>query len=193
MSVKSQIEDSASDIDRIDAALAELRRLGRPHRSRRESAGHQESGHREHGSHHVGFDTKPGRGAHQGHERRRHHDDFRHVGLARHRVLSVLERRPGLGVTEIAEAVGVDQPRASRLVNDATDAGLLRRSPDPRDGRRSVVELTAAGREHLQRTLRERRAALTSGLADFTESETATLATLLERFVEGLRNPPAAG
>src|SRR5690606_16633435 len=98
-----------------------------------------------------------------------------------------LAERPGLGVTEIADAVGVDQPRASRLVNDATDVGLLRRGPDPRDGRRSIVELTAAGREHLERTVRERRAAVEEGLAGFSADDTAAFADLLARFVAGMR------
>ena len=114
------------------------------------------------------------------------------VGLARHRMLSVLAERPGLGVTELANAIGVDQPRASRLVNDAADAGLIRRSPDPRDGRRSVVELTASGRAHLETSRRERRAVVEAGLSGFTESETAAFAELLERFAAALRESPPA-
>lgn len=104
-------------------------------------------------------------------------------------MLAVLAERPGLGVTEIAQTVGVDQPRASRLVNDATDAGLIRRGPDPRDARRSVLELTAAGHEHLDRALRERRAVVEAGLAGFNTADSAALATLLERFVAGLGAP----
>lgn len=105
-------------------------------------------------------------------------------------MLSVLAQRPSLSVTEIAEAIGVDQPRASRLVNDAVDAGLIRRTPDPRDGRRSIVELTPAGREHLESALRERRDAIAAGLEGFSAAETATLAHLLERFANGMRNAP---
>ncbi|HRQ00017.1 MAG TPA: MarR family winged helix-turn-helix transcriptional regulator [Terrimesophilobacter sp.] len=165
MNPRSQVGDTPSAVDRIDAALAELRRVGRPHRSARDHQGLR---------------------SHAQHRGQREHS--RHAGLARHRMLAVLAECPGLGVTEIAEAVGVDQPRASRLVNDATDAGLLRRGPDPRDGRRSVVELTTGGREQLESTLRERRAAVEAGLRGFSTDDAAALAELLERFVVGLRD-----
>src|SRR5688572_4669276 len=106
MNSGSQIE-----IARIDAALAELRRLGRPERPG--LGGRTRRGDR--------FDAT-NNGEHAG--RRDHHmrrGHLRLAGLARHRMLSVLAERPGIGVTELAEAIGVDQPRASRLVQDATD------------------------------------------------------------------------
>ena len=172
-----------SQIDRIDAALAELRRLGRPRRG-----GHQaRHGHGERDHQSAGHEHRHGRVGHRGRARERHM-----VGMARHRMLSVLAERPGLGVTELAESIGVDQPRASRLVNDAAESGLIRRSPDPRDGRRSVVELTAAGREHLESTRRERRATVEAGIHGFTDAEATTLADLLERFAAGLRDDTAA-
>ncbi|MBX3094594.1 MAG: winged helix-turn-helix transcriptional regulator [Cryobacterium sp.] len=170
--------DSESQIDvaRIDAALAELRRLGRP--QRRGVDRHR--GREEH--HHA-----PHRGEHSPiHDHRLHRGHPRLAGLARHRMLSVLAEHPGLGVTELAEAIGVDQPRASRLVQDAMDAGLLTRKPDPRDGRRSVVELSAAGRDHLERAVRERRESVESGLAGFSADDTRVFADLLERFVAAL-------
>lgn len=169
---------SQIDIDRVDAALAELRRFGRPPRPGVGQRGgrpdrHGAAAHGDHSSHR---------------EHRMHRGHLRLAGLARHRMLSVLAERPGLGVTELADAIGVDQPRASRLVQDATDAGLLIRKPDPRDGRRSVVELSVAGRDHLERAVRERRESVEAGLAGFSASETATLAELLERFVAGFRD-----
>lgn len=173
-------------IDRIDAALAELRRLGRPRRGGHHGH-HSHRGHNEHGDQPAGHERRPGSAGHRGHARER-----RMVGMARHRMLSVLAERPGLGVTELAEAIGVDQPRASRLVNDAAESGLIRRRPDPLDGRRSVVELTAAGREHLESTRRERRATVEAGVTGFSAAETATLADLLERFAAGIRDDPAA-
>ena len=70
---------------------------------------------------------------------------------ARFRMLDALEaaERDGraLTISMIGEAIGVDQPRASRLVQEASDAGLVRRTADPADARRSIIELTAAGRK----------------------------------------------
>lgn len=88
-----------------------------------------------------------------------------------------------MGVSEVAETIGVDQPRASRLVNAAAERGLVTRRADERDARRSVVALTAAGREHLTDAHDTRRSAVTDALAAFTPGETAQFAALLTRFV----------
>lgn len=88
-----------------------------------------------------------------------------------------------MGVSEVAESIGVDQPRASRLVNAAADRGLVTRRADERDARRSVIALTAAGKEHLSHAHETRRSAVTDAVAGFTPEETAQFAALLTRFV----------
>jgi DNA-binding MarR family transcriptional regulator len=103
-------------------------------------------------------------------------------GAARFRMLDALEGAPRT-VSELADATGVDQPRASRLVADAAERGLLRRGVDPRDARRAIIELTDAGRSHLRDAHATRRSAVESALAGFSSAETETLAGLLDRFV----------
>jgi DNA-binding MarR family transcriptional regulator len=103
-------------------------------------------------------------------------------GAARLRLLSALAERDGLSVSDIAESIGVDQPRASRLVNDSAERGLVTRTSDGRDARRSVVQLTDAGRAMLQTATDSRRTAVTEALAGFSAEETATFADLLTRF-----------
>ena len=67
-------------------------------------------------------------------------------GPARLRMLEALAAASTpLSVSEIAEAVGVDQPRASRLVQQAVEHGFVRREADPADARRSRVALTEEG------------------------------------------------
>lgn len=108
-------------------------------------------------------------------------------GAARYRLLDALVAAEAsatrMGISEIAEAIGVDQPRASRLVNDAAERGLVTRRADERDARRSVVELTDAGRSSLDSHRSTRRSAVTDALAGFTPQEAATFAELLTRFV----------
>lgn len=106
-------------------------------------------------------------------------------GAARFRLLAALRDREGMSVSEIAESIGVDQPRASRLVNDSAERGLVTRRADDRDARRSVVELTEAGRAVLTTANTTRRTAVTDAIAGFTPSETEVFAALLTRFVAG--------
>jgi DNA-binding MarR family transcriptional regulator len=104
-------------------------------------------------------------------------------GAARFRLLGALRARGGMSVSEIAEMIGVDQPRASRLVNESAEHGLVTRRADERDGRRSVVDLTEAGRAMLDTANATRRSAVTQAIAGFTPEETATFADLFTRFV----------
>jgi DNA-binding MarR family transcriptional regulator len=108
-------------------------------------------------------------------------------GAARFRLLEALKAAEStgrrMGVSEVAEAIRVDQPRASRLVNDSAERGLVTRRADERDARRSVIELTDAGRTMLESTRAKRRSAVTDALEGFTAEETAALAALLTRFV----------
>jgi DNA-binding MarR family transcriptional regulator len=48
----------------------------------------------------------------------------------------------GLGVGEIAKALLIRHNSAVELVDRLVDAGLVRRQPDPLDGRRSLVVVT---------------------------------------------------
>ena len=104
-------------------------------------------------------------------------------GGARIRLLEFLAGTPtGVGISEIAEAVGVDQPRASRLVADGASRGFVTRSIDPMDARKSVVTITDAGRQMLDTVRAGRTTAVTDALAGFSADETAQLAELLSRF-----------
>jgi len=106
-------------------------------------------------------------------------------GAARFRLLAALRDRDGMSVSEIADVIGVDQPRASRLVNDSAERGLVTRRADEKDARRSVVELTEQGRALLSTANENRRTAVTDAVSGFTDEETATFAALLTRFVAG--------
>lgn len=98
-------------------------------------------------------------------------------------MLDALAAGDGMSVSDIAAAIGVDQPRASRLVNESVERGFVRRTPDPADGRRSVVELSGTGRRMLQAAHENRRGAVTQAVSGFTKDEVETFARLLSRFV----------
>jgi DNA-binding MarR family transcriptional regulator len=106
-------------------------------------------------------------------------------GPARLRMLEALAAASHpLTVSEAAEAIGVDQPRASRLVQQGVDHGLVRREADPADARRTRIALTDAGEALLRGFRGERRDAVGQALADFSEADRRELARLLTMLAE---------
>ncbi|HZD02050.1 MAG TPA: MarR family winged helix-turn-helix transcriptional regulator [Actinomycetes bacterium] len=122
-------------------------------------------------------------------QRRAAGDDAPAVETAMFQVLDALEAASDAGrvmtVTAVADALGVDQPRASRLVAQAIDARLVRRGADPDDGRRSILTLTARGRKVLAAAHRTRRAAVEAALAGWSPEDRDAFARLLRAFVSG--------
>ncbi len=87
-------------------------------------------------------------------------------------------------VGEIARALDIDQPRASRLVTRAVADGLLRREADQHDARRVLLRLTPTARTALDAAHRTRRAAFARATADWDAGERAEFARLLTKFVD---------
>ncbi len=104
-------------------------------------------------------------------------------GPARLRLLEALASAPGsLTVSELADRVGVDQPRASRLVQQSVELGLVRREADPDDARRTRIALTEQGVAIVRSFRGDRRDAVEQALAAFSVAERAELARLLTKF-----------
>ncbi|MEX0151973.1 MarR family transcriptional regulator [Microbacterium sp. LMI1-1-1.1] len=97
---------------------------------------------------------------------------------------ALLAAGDALSVGAIAEAVGVDQPRASRLVQQAVQMGLIEREPDPDDARRTRVRLTPEGERLVSRVRGRRMDAVRSALDSFTDAERAELARLLSKLAD---------
>ncbi|MGX5695799.1 MarR family winged helix-turn-helix transcriptional regulator [Agromyces soli] len=108
-------------------------------------------------------------------------------GHAAVRLLLALSHHGPMSVNEIADHVGVDQPRASRLVRAAVEAGHIRREPDPNDARRSILVITEGGRAALAALMGRRRGAVERALADFSDAEREQFAALFTRFAEAWR------
>jgi DNA-binding MarR family transcriptional regulator len=106
-------------------------------------------------------------------------------GPARFRLLEALAKASGpLTVSELGETIGVDQPRASRLVQQAVEMGLVRREADPDDARRTRIALTKDGERLVRGFLGQRTDAVASALAAFTDAERAELARLLTKLAD---------
>lgn len=100
-------------------------------------------------------------------------------------ILFVVVQEP-TRVSGIAESIGSDVSTVSRQVSQLIDAGLATRTSDPHDGRSHLVELTAAGRESVERA-RARRAEFFQGvLHDWTAEEIEDFVAALDRFRNAL-------
>ncbi|MGF6822884.1 DNA-binding MarR family transcriptional regulator [Microbacterium sp. ZKA21] len=159
---------SPDPADDIAEALARLRGR-RPH-----GHGHHGGPHGHHGGPHPG---RPGPwGAGPG---------GRFAAPAWMRMLEALAAASApLSVSELAEAVGVDQPRASRLVQQGVERGFVQREADPEDARRTRIALTDAGIRVARGAKGERRQALSTALEAFTEAERTELARLLNKLAD---------
>ncbi len=60
--------------------------------------------------------------------------------------LAAIDRLGPLGIGELAEALGITQPGATRSVAELTKMGLVAAEQPPDDQRRRVITLTDAGR-----------------------------------------------
>ncbi len=97
-------------------------------------------------------------------------------------LLCVLMGRP-LGMTELGETLGLAKSSLTGLVDRTAKLGLVRREPDPEDGRAVRVALTGAGTALADVFYAETCARVDVLPASLSEAERATLADLLGRLV----------
>lgn len=95
-------------------------------------------------------------------------------------VLGRLDREGPASTSDLASAERMRPQSMAQTVRDLESAGLVSRRPDPDDGRRALVELTAAGLERLH-TTRARREGWLAELFEheFTAAERETLRAAL--------------
>ncbi len=67
------------------------------------------------------------------------------------RVLRALMTRPGMEVSELAEATFLLGPSVSRILRDLEGLGLIRRRHDAADQRRSIISLSPEGEALIER------------------------------------------
>ena len=98
------------------------------------------------------------------------------------RVLTIIAGNEQTNMTGLAEALEVLPSSASRLCDRLEAAGLLRRSPDPRDRREVRLTLTPAADRLLDELRERRRAALAQVLERMTPSDRQDLVRALAAF-----------
>jgi DNA-binding MarR family transcriptional regulator len=94
-------------------------------------------------------------------------------------VLSRLEDGP-LTPRALADIEKVSAPSMTRTVGCLAEDGFVERHDDPDDGRRILVELTAAGRDFLMTIRRQRGRWMSERVSELTREEQAVLVTASE-------------
>lgn len=106
-------------------------------------------------------------------------------GPALMRMLGVLAHSPEpLSVSELAEHIGVDQPRASRLVQQAVALGHAEREADPADARRTRVRLTESGEQLVHGVRNQQRDEASTALEALDANERSELLRLIGKLAE---------
>jgi DNA-binding MarR family transcriptional regulator len=115
--------------------------------------------------------------------RRREVSEALGMTFGRVRAIRRIARGP-LAMGEFADALGIDRPNATVLVDDLEAQGLARRREHPTDRRAKLVEATRRGKA-LARRADEILATPPAGLAALGEAELAALHSLLSRVRAG--------
>lgn len=101
-------------------------------------------------------------------------------------VLAALKDGERLPQTELARLAKVEQPTMAQMLARMARDGLIRREPDPRDKRASLVSLTPEALERVpagREVLRQGNADMTRGLS---QAEVDTLVSLLRRVLANI-------
>lgn len=87
---------------------------------------------------------------------------------------------------DLARFAKMEQPSMAQMLVRMERDGLIRRTPDPADGRSSLVSLTEVAKAHLPDACTVLFQGNREALGDFTDEETSRLAVLLTRIIANL-------
>lgn len=108
------------------------------------------------------------------------------------RVLRVLADAETLDARSIAEQALLYAPTVTRILKELTDRGLIERSSDPGDARRSIISITVQGQQLVSETAARTKLLLNAYAEEFGverleafRAEAAALTAALEKFRPG--------
>jgi len=120
-------------------------------------------------------------------------DELLGMRLRQYLVLSYLRERSPSRQQDLCETLMLDANNCVLLLNELENAGWTQRRRDPGDRRRHVVELTAEGREALDRARRAQETLEDDVLAALDADEREQLRSLLEKALAGMHGRAAVG
>ena len=108
-----------------------------------------------------------------------------------YKVFTTIVRRESITLSALAEALMSDKGQISRTVRYLEELGFVERTPDPDDGRSSLLSATELGRERLAAARTPQEQTLLHTLADWSVTDIRNLTQLLHALSSGT-NPAAA-
>lgn len=102
-----------------------------------------------------------------------------------YKMLTTIERRGPLTLSSLSECLVADKGLASRTVRDLEKLGLIERTPDPNDGRSSLLSLTLHGAERLAAARGPAESRLQVVLQDWPLGDIQQLTSLLHSLSTG--------
>jgi DNA-binding MarR family transcriptional regulator len=101
-------------------------------------------------------------------------------------MLSTLSERGTRRAADLAELFALDKGSVSRVVHQLLELGLVERTPDPADGRASILSVTDEAVRRLAEVRDHRREHFDERLSGWEPGEIEQLARGLERFNRAL-------
>ena len=105
---------------------------------------------------------------------------------AGYKLLSMVSRSGAVRAGALAEMLAIDKSAVSRLVHQLETLGLVTKTPDPEDGRASLVVATPEGERRMESTRANDQAMLYQQLSSWDEAEVRRLAELLAKLNDTL-------
>jgi len=102
-----------------------------------------------------------------------------------YKVFTTIVRRESVTLSALAESLMSDKGQISRTVRELEQLGLIERTPDPDDGRSSLLSPTAMGLERLEQARAPQEGALLNALAEWPVDDIRNLSRLLHALTAG--------
>lgn len=96
-------------------------------------------------------------------------------------VLYLLKDGAAMSQKQLAQLVRIEQPSMAQMLARMERDGLIRRTPDPNDGRSSLISLTQTALSRLPAAREALQEGSAGALAGLSEGEVAMLVGLLQR------------
>ncbi|QIG39831.1 winged helix DNA-binding protein [Microbacterium sp. 4R-513] len=102
-----------------------------------------------------------------------------------YKVFTTIVRRESVTISALAESLMSDKGQISRTVRELEALGLVVRTPDPTDGRSSLLSPTPEGLERLAAARHPRESALADSLENWRLADIERLTHLLHALTSG--------